>query len=64
MQRIMFDQVTGRPIGSLTLVDCVSSANNRRVARPVDCAEAPDGSILFTSDEPAALYRITKSEKK
>jgi hypothetical protein len=25
----------------------------------VDCAEAPDGSIIFSSDQPHRLFRIT-----
>ena len=59
VQRVMFDPLTGKPCGSLTIVDCVGP--DRRYARPVDCAEAPDGTILFTSDEPPGLYRIAKS---
>lgn len=59
IQQVMFDEVTGLPYGSQTIVDC---ENGRRLARPVDVAEAPDGSLLFTCDEPAAaLYRITKT---
>jgi len=61
VQRVLFDQVTGKPYGSLTIVDC-TLPNTRRGARPVDCAEAPDGTILFSSDEPAGLYRISKSK--
>jgi len=60
----MFDQLTGKPCGSMTIVDCGTDSENRksRPARPVDCAEAPDGSIIFSSDEPVgALFRITKS---
>jgi len=60
VQRIMFDQVTGKPCGSMTIVDCVGP--DRRLARPVDCAEAPDGTIIFSSDEPPALFRISKSK--
>ena len=61
VQRLMFDQLTGKPYGSLTIVDCQGA--ERRYARPVDCAEAPDGTILFSSDEPPALYRIWRSEQ-
>ncbi|HTL31318.1 MAG TPA: hypothetical protein VL282_18945 [Tepidisphaeraceae bacterium] len=60
VERLLFDQVTGKPYGSMTIVDC--QVNGRRSARPVDAAEAPDGSIIFSSDEPPALYRITKSK--
>lgn len=63
VQRVMFDPVTGRPCGSMTIVDCGGEGTNRRnrPARPVDCAEAPDGTVLFTSDEPTGLYRVSKS---
>jgi len=59
VERVMFDNVTGRPCGSQTIVDC--QGPDRRYARPVDCAEAPDGTIIFSSDEPPALYRISRS---
>jgi glucose/arabinose dehydrogenase len=59
VQRVLFDEVTGKPYGSLTIVDC--QGPKRRYARPVDCAEAPDGTIVWSSDEPPALYRISKS---
>jgi glucose/arabinose dehydrogenase len=62
VQRVLFDDATGKPYGSQTIVDC--QGKERRFARPVDCAEAPDGTILFSSDEPPALYRIWKSDKK
>jgi glucose/arabinose dehydrogenase len=60
VERILFDDVTGKPYGSMTIVDC--QGPDRRYARPVDCAEAPDGSIIFSSDQPPALYRISKSK--
>ncbi|CAN5629660.1 sorbosone dehydrogenase family protein [soil metagenome] len=60
VQRIMFDPLTGKPFGSQTIVDC--QGPDRRFARPVDCAEAPDGSVIFSSDEPSALYRISRSK--
>ena len=62
IQRVMFDQLTGKPCGSQTIVDCQGPL--RRFARPVDLAEARDGTILWSSDEPDALYRISKSESK
>ena len=62
VQRVLFDSVTGQPYGSMTIVDCSTEDPKRpRTSRPVDCAEAPDGTILFSSDEPAGLYRISKS---
>jgi glucose/arabinose dehydrogenase len=61
VERLLFDQLTGRPYGSMTIVDC--QGPDRRWARPVDAAEAPDGTIVFSSDEPPALYRISKSQQ-
>jgi glucose/arabinose dehydrogenase len=60
VERVLFDDVTGKPFGSQTIVEC-QAEGQRRHARPVDCVEAPDGTILFSSDEPPALYRISKS---
>jgi glucose/arabinose dehydrogenase len=59
VQRVLFDKVTGKPCGSLTIVDC--QGESRRFARPVDCAEAPDGTVIFSSDQPPGLFRISKS---
>ena len=52
--------MTGKPYGSQTVVDC-QGEGKRRHARPVDCAEAPDGTIIWSSDEPPALYRLSRS---
>ncbi|HEX8524173.1 MAG TPA: PQQ-dependent sugar dehydrogenase [Tepidisphaeraceae bacterium] len=62
IERVLFDNVTGKPYGSQTIVD--GQPNEKRVARPVDCAEAADGTILFSTDEPPALFRISKSQAK
>jgi glucose/arabinose dehydrogenase len=32
------------------------------LARPVDCVEAPDGTVLFSSDSSKQIYRIGKAE--
>ena len=61
VQRLMFDDVTGKPFGSQTIVDCYDG--NRRWARPVDAAGGRDGTVIFSSDEPPSLYRISKSAK-
>jgi glucose/arabinose dehydrogenase len=58
IERVLFDPVTGRPYGSLTIVKTLT-ANNRVLARPVDCAEAPDGSVLFSCDTTNRIYRIS-----
>ncbi len=58
VERVLFDPVTGRPYGSLTIVKTLS-ADNQVMARPVDCAEAPDGSVVFTCDTTNRIYRIS-----
>ena len=59
VQRIEFDPVTGNPCGTTTLVKCIG-ADGSVLARPVDIAEAPDGSVLFSSDSSKAIYRLTR----
>jgi glucose/arabinose dehydrogenase len=61
VERVLFDEVTGRPYGSLTVVRALD-ANNRVLARPVDCVEAPDGSVIFSCDQTGRIYRIGKAE--
>lgn len=56
--RVLFDH--GTPYGQLTIVDALGT-NGRAVLRPVDCAQAPDGSVLFSSDSPGRIYRITSA---
>lgn len=57
IERVLFDSVTGRPYGSLALVSTLGP-NGQVLGRPVDCVEAPDGSILFSDDQGGAIYRI------
>jgi glucose/arabinose dehydrogenase len=66
VSRVLFDEVTGKPYGQMIIVDCSGEGTNRRnrPARPVDCAEAPDGTVLFSSDEPTGVYRISRSGTK
>jgi len=55
--RILFDE--GKPYGMLKIVSTLEGAANIVRARPVDCVQAPDGSILFSSDAPAGrVFRI------
>jgi glucose/arabinose dehydrogenase len=61
VERVFFDKLTGKPYGHHTIVDCVT---DRRWARPIDLVEAPDGTILFSSDEPVSgIFRISKSKE-
>jgi len=56
--RILFDD--GKPYGLLKIVTTIQSPGNVVWARPVDCVQAPDGSILFSSDAPSGrIFRIT-----
>jgi glucose/arabinose dehydrogenase len=57
IERICFDKVTGIPYGSQLLVGTLT-ANKEVIARPVDVIQAPDGSLLFTSDHSQSIYRI------
>lgn len=57
VESILFDSMTGQPYGSQLIVSTLSA--NDVLARPVDCVEAPDGSMLFTSDQGSSIYRIS-----
>jgi glucose/arabinose dehydrogenase len=59
VERILFDKVTGVPYGAQPIVSCLSD-DNRVLDRPVDCVEAPDGSILFGSSSSNRIYRISR----
>ena len=58
IERVLFDSESGRPYGSLRIVSCLDGQNV--LDRPVDCAEAPDGTVLFSSDQSNRIYRISK----
>jgi glucose/arabinose dehydrogenase len=60
IQRIEFDPVTGNPCGTTTLVSLLSPDGSDVLGRPVDCAEAPDGSMLFSDDSGRRIYRLTR----
>jgi glucose/arabinose dehydrogenase len=48
----------GHPIGLEKLVSTLNASGDV-AARPVDCVQAPDGSVLFSSDQPGRVYRLT-----
>jgi glucose/arabinose dehydrogenase len=63
--RVMFDKdatLGGSPFGMQTIVGTLvkdGAGEDEVLARPVDCVQAPDGSILFSSDAPRGrVYRI------
>jgi glucose/arabinose dehydrogenase len=63
VERVLFDPHTGRPMGSYGIVSCLGE-NGAVLGRPVDCAEAPDGSILFSVDAPQGrIYQISPADK-
>lgn len=53
--RVLFEG--GRPYGLLKVVE--TKDTDSAFARPVDCVQAPDGSVLFSSDATGRVYRIT-----
>jgi glucose/arabinose dehydrogenase len=59
IQRVLFDKLTGEPYGSLRIVSTLSPDGGEVLARPVDCCEAPDGSVLWSCDFSGRVYRIT-----
>lgn len=62
VERVMFDPMTGKPYGSWMIVGTLAKDGNKVLARPVDCVEAPDGTILFSSDSSKQIYRISKAD--
>ncbi|MBC7784836.1 MAG: PQQ-dependent sugar dehydrogenase [Burkholderiales bacterium] len=62
IERVLFDKETGKPYGSQQIVGTIGSNPNNPIARPVDCVEAADGSILFSCDRTNKIYRISKSD--
>jgi len=63
VERICFDKVSGKPYGGLMIVGTLS-ADNKVIGRPVDCVEAPDGTVLFSDDQTNRIYRISRNDKK
>jgi len=58
VERILFDPLTGRPMGRQKLVGTLGK-NEEVLGRPCDVAEAPDGSLFFSDDFKGRIYRIT-----
>jgi glucose/arabinose dehydrogenase len=63
VERVLFDRWTGKPYGSQMIVGTLGQDGNTVLARPVDCAEAPDGSVLFTCDVTKRIYRISREQR-
>lgn len=60
IERILFDEVTSKPYGSLSIITTITD-NQEVLARPVDCVEAPDGTLLWSCDYSHRVYRISKA---
>ena len=60
IQQVLFDDVTGKPYGTLRLVTTLADDGKTVLDRPVDCVEAADGSVLFSSDKSNTIYRLTR----
>lgn len=54
--RVLFDD--GKPYGLLKIVSTHDPRTGEVHARPVDCVQDVDGSVLFSSDQPGRVYRI------
>lgn len=59
VERVLFDEHTGRPYGALRIVTTLDETG-KVLARPVDCVEAPDGTVLFSCDATGKVYRISR----
>jgi glucose/arabinose dehydrogenase len=59
IEHVHFDTVTGAPYGAQMLVGTVGK-DNKILGRPVDVAQASDGTILFSDDQTSRIYRIVK----
>ncbi len=61
VERVLFDEVTGQPYGSLMIVSTLKDQDV--LARPVDLVEEPGGSVLFSCDSTRRIYRISKATR-
>ncbi len=58
VNRVLFDEATGRPYGELKIVDA-HPGEDRPLLRPVDLVIAPDGTLLFSCDMTHRIYRLS-----
>jgi glucose/arabinose dehydrogenase len=62
IERIVFDEVTGRPMGSQMIVGTLDGTGTDVLGRPCDVLELPDGTVLFTDNGTARIYRLTRTK--
>lgn len=58
IERVCFDKITGIPYGSQLIVGTLTPEKTV-ISRPVDVVQAPDGSLIFSSDHSQSLYRLS-----
>lgn len=61
VSRVIFDKdpkLGGKPCGQVTIVSTLQANSEIVLGRPVDCVQAPDGSVLFSDDMNGRVYRI------
>lgn len=61
LARILFED--GHPYGEMKMVDFLKNGTEV-LGRPADCAQAPDGSIVFSDDLGHKVYRLKYVGKK
>ena len=57
LSRILFE--FGHPYGEQKMVSFLTD-DGGVLGRPVDCIQAPDGSILFSDDNGHKVYRLSR----
>ncbi len=62
IEHIMFDDMTGKPMGAQLMVSTLTPDGRNNLARPVDCLEAPDGTLLFSDDQTNRVYRLSREK--
>ena len=58
LQLVKFDPWTGKPDGSQLMVSTLGDQGKKVLARPVNCLEDTDGSVIFSSDTSGSIYRL------
>ena len=58
LQLVTFDPWTGKPDGSELMVSTLADNGKTILARPVNCLEDTDGSVIFSSDSNGCIYRL------
>jgi glucose/arabinose dehydrogenase len=63
LARILFDKDPksdrfGRPVGLMKVVGTLAANGVDVLDRPVDCIQAPDGTLLMSTDQRGRVYRV------